>query len=110
MSMSPDLEWPGWRASQRCAICGVPIHKVVEDHWTGWQDDDDDQLSYAPVLHDHTPEEQVMPTYKIVRFYFKDSEENETIVRGLTLEQAQAHCSRDDTSGDGWFDGYEEET
>lgn len=43
------------------------------------------------------------PTYKIVRFRFKG--ENETLVRGLTLEQAQEHCSRDDTHGDGWFDG-----
>lgn len=47
-------------------------------------------------------------TYKIVRF-FQDGRDNETIVRGLTLEQAQAHCQRDDTHGDGWFDGYTEE-
>lgn len=48
-----------------------------------------------------------MTTYKIVRFHF--NKDNETIERGLTLEQAQAHCNRDDTHGDGWFDGYEEE-
>jgi hypothetical protein len=30
-------------------------------------------------------------------------------VRGLTLDQAQAHCTRDDTHGEGWFHGYEEE-
>lgn len=48
------------------------------------------------------------PTYKIVRFNFQG--ENEVIVRGLTLAQAQAHCKRDDTHGDGWFDGYEEES
>ena len=47
-------------------------------------------------------------TYKIVRFHFGD--ENEVVVRGLTLEQAKAHCNRDDTHGDDWFDGYEEET
>lgn len=46
-------------------------------------------------------------TYKIVRFRFKG--ENETLVRGLTLEQAQAHCQREDTHGEGWFDGYMEE-
>jgi hypothetical protein len=46
-------------------------------------------------------------TYKIVRFRFKD--EPEDIVRGLTLEQAQAHCQREDTHGEGWFDGYTED-
>jgi hypothetical protein len=48
-----------------------------------------------------------MTTYKIVRFFFnEDSEDRET---GLTLEEAQEHCQRDDTHGDGWFDGYTEE-
>lgn len=47
-------------------------------------------------------------TYKIVRF-FADDRPRETIVRGLTRAQAQAHCNRDDTSGGGWFDGYEKE-
>lgn len=47
-------------------------------------------------------------TYKIVRFY-QDDRPSEIIVRGLTLEQAQAHCQRDDTHGEGWFDGYEKE-
>ena len=46
--------------------------------------------------------------YKIVRFY-QDDRPKEVIVRGLTQAQAQAHCQRDDTHGDGWFDGYEEE-
>lgn len=47
--------------------------------------------------------------YKIIRFrYLAD---NSTVVkRGLTLEEAQAHCKRDDTHGDGWFDGYDEDT
>ena len=45
--------------------------------------------------------------YKIVRHHFK--KENEVIVRDLTLEQAQAHCERDDTHGDGWFDDYTED-
>ena len=49
-----------------------------------------------------------MTTYMIVRFY-RDDRPKEIIVRGLTLEQAQAHCRRDDTRGDDWFDGYEEE-
>lgn len=46
-------------------------------------------------------------TYKIIRFKFKGN--NKIIKRGLTLEQAQAHCNNPKTSGDGWFDGYEGE-
>jgi hypothetical protein len=43
-------------------------------------------------------------TYMIVRFRFKG--ENEVIATGLTLEEAQKHCQREDTSGEGWFDGW----
>lgn len=54
-------------------------------------------------------------TYKIVRMYWDESKRNRTIKRGLTLEEAKAHCRREDThkkDEDGqviWFDGYEEE-
>jgi hypothetical protein len=48
-----------------------------------------------------------VPTYKIVRF--RQNGENEVIARGQTIEQVQEHCQRDDTKGDGWFDGYQEE-
>ena len=44
--------------------------------------------------------------YKIVRFYRDFPENREVIKEGLTLEEAQAHCRRDDTKGEGWFDGY----
>lgn len=47
-------------------------------------------------------------TYKIVRF-FREDKPRETIKTGLSLEEAQEHCNSDDTHGDGWFDGYEEE-
>lgn len=49
-------------------------------------------------------------TYRVIRFY-RDTflEPREVIDSGLTLEEAQAHCSREDTRGEGWFDGYEEE-
>jgi hypothetical protein len=46
-------------------------------------------------------------TYMIIRFHF--NAENETIAKGLSLEDAQAHCEREDTHGDGWFDGYTRE-
>lgn len=61
--------------------------------------------------------------YRIVRFY-KDAYPNRRIIeRGLTLEEAQAHCSNPETSSStctaaagkrrtrrlgAWFDGYEE--
>ena len=59
-------------------------------------------------------------TYKIIRFYFKGK--RRTIQTGLTLEQAQAHCSDPETSSSTctkvvgkrrtkqhgpWFDGYD---
>lgn len=50
-----------------------------------------------------------MPTYKITRFYQDDDRPDEVVARGLTLAAAQAHCRREDTHGDGWFDGYGEE-
>jgi hypothetical protein len=63
-----------------------------------------------------------MATYKIVRMHFKGR--NKVIKRGLTLEEAQAHCHDPETSSSSatsdvalayteehgmWFDGYEEE-
>lgn len=47
-------------------------------------------------------------TYTIVRF-FTDDTPRQIILEGCTLEEAQDHCKRDDTRGDGWFDGYEKE-
>ena len=46
-------------------------------------------------------------TYMIIRFHYKKA--NRVIKRGLTLEQAQAHCNDPATEGEGWFDGYEKE-
>ena len=49
--------------------------------------------------------------YSIVRFYAPNiNKANRVIQRGLTLEQAQAHCRNPRTRKDGeWFDGYTEE-
>lgn len=46
-------------------------------------------------------------SYMIVRFRFAG--DNEVVERGLTLEEAQEWCRREDTHGEGWFDGYAEE-
>jgi hypothetical protein len=46
-------------------------------------------------------------TYKIIRM--RVNGRSRTIKRGLSLEEAQAHCKREDTHGPGWFDGYDQE-
>jgi hypothetical protein len=56
--------------------------------------------------------EKMENTFKIIRFR-KDEEgfpvRNRTIKRGLTEKEAQEHCQREDTHGEGWFDGYTKE-
>ena len=48
-------------------------------------------------------------SYTIIRFY-KSGKKREIIKRGLTLKEAQEHCSRDNTRKEGvWFDGYQNE-
>lgn len=47
-----------------------------------------------------------MSRYEILRFRFKG--ETTVIKRNVTLEEAQEHCRREDTHGEGWFDGYRE--
>ena len=50
------------------------------------------------------------PTYKILRFYRDDDIATEVIKTGLTLDEAQEHCNREDTHVKGvWFDEYDSE-
>ena len=48
-------------------------------------------------------------TYTIYRYFREDGKERQEIKTGLTLTEALKHCNRDDTSGEGWFDGYTKE-
>jgi hypothetical protein len=63
-------------------------------------------------------------TYRIVRLYKDAATRRRVIARGLTLEEARAHCSDPETSSStattrvakartarlgAWFDGYESE-
>ena len=58
-----------------------------------------------------------MSTYKIIRFHRDDAHPDhlKVIKRGLSLDEAQAHCQREDThehDSEGmtiWFDGYDED-
>lgn len=72
----------------RAASIGIDLDT---NEVTGGGDDEDDDGPYV-----------------ILRMRF---EGDTTIVRtGLTLAEAQEHCRREDTHGDGWFDGYEDQT
>lgn len=37
---------------------------------------------------------------------FTEGKGSEVIATGLTFEEAKEHCDREDTRGDGWFDGW----
>ena len=43
--------------------------------------------------------------YMIIRFH--KTKNSRIIKRNLTLDEAQAHCRREDTQGKEWFDGYD---
>jgi len=50
-----------------------------------------------------------MDTYKIIRFR-RNSETGEVTKRviktGLSLHDAEKHCGKEETHGEGWFDGF----
>jgi hypothetical protein len=66
-----------------------------------------DTREHAQACAEHILAEK--ETYKIVRF-FREDRPNEVIRTGLTLQEAQEHCSAPYTQGQGWFDGYHKET
>jgi hypothetical protein len=45
-----------------------------------------------------------MATAAIIRFHFKG--ENEILYENVPLEEAQEHCDKEWTHGNGWFDGW----
>ena len=47
-------------------------------------------------------------TYMVIR-HFRDWRPSKPQRKGLTLEEAQELCQRDDASGDGWADEYKVE-
>lgn len=64
-----------------------------------------------------TPSDTHDQTYKIRRFHRDDShpDHRKVIREGLTLDEAQEHCQREDTreedsQGTVWFDGYDRES
>lgn len=121
--MDPQPDEDGWDyRTEGCPTCGRVVGTVdgipTCDN-CGWKYEDTDvpEGVTVPVMSGNAlaamlrPKEDATPeqTYKIVRFFFDEGTPTEVITRGLTLEQAQAHCRRDDTHGEGWFDGYESE-
>ena len=50
-----------------------------------------------------------MKTYKIIRFFKDDTLPSRIIREGLTLQEAREHCQDEETHGENFFDGYEEE-
>lgn len=81
---------------------GTVIDYVEESDTYVVRDQDDDvfEVDADQLTAAHT-------TYTIYRFYIDRS--RELIAIGLTHEEAVTHCQRDDTSGEGWFDGFEKE-
>lgn len=62
----------------------------------------------------HSPGVQILrgviTMYKIIRFYYTSTNKRPKVIKkGLTLEEAQRHCSDPKTAKEGvYFDGYNE--
>jgi hypothetical protein len=78
---------------------------MLANSWSGWDID-----SPIPCYNSQATNQPTMATYSIIRSYHPSLEKADRIIkRGLTLEQAQAHCRNPKTRKEGeWFDGYTE--
>ena len=51
---------------------------------------------------------QQEPKYNIIRFYADSNKERKIMYKGLSLDEAKAHCSLESTRLEGvWFEGFE---
>lgn len=93
-----------------CPSCELPMSLWDDKDRTEWYCDgpndntDKDGCFNAILIKEHE-------LYQIVRLYQDEnhSDHRKVIASDLTLEEAQEHCKRDDTHGDGWFDGFQEQ-
>lgn len=86
-----------------CGTCGLTWDDGISTSWTPAPS------GRCPFEYFHVDEDDddIEQTYEIVRFRFMG--ESEVLESGVTLEEAQEHCEREDTRGDGWFDGWRAE-
>lgn len=50
-------------------------------------------------------EYRALRCYRIIRF--RQGSRPRTVRNNVTLAEAQAHCSKESTHGENWFDGYD---
>jgi|TARA_R100001530_G_scaffold130754_2_gene101896 hypothetical protein len=96
---------------------GIPGVSVYQKNYQWYLNDKlwENSSEWTPISFGLEPEvewaPEPEPSYNIVRFYADEYHQNHRSIirRGLTLAQAQAHCTDDSTRLDGvWFDGYSE--
>jgi hypothetical protein len=85
---------------EQCSICRSPLYSANECHNANPYNQ-----GFCCVTCYYN-KVKTMKEYSIIRFYQDPDKLNEVVKTGVTLEEAQEWCSRDDTKGKGWFDGY----
>ncbi len=115
-----DFGWRQWGECERNLGNSVSVIEAMVEGLQGAEvpfvsdnDDDDEgpeEGDEDEYFQPETPEqrrqatEDYQKTYKIIRYTQGDSKEVRRT--GLTLAEAQAHCSDPSTKGEGWFDGW----